>query len=368
MAHFRMEVEHFILDTGSSPQVKFDMAFTHRVLTGTPHSGDPIWFLVNSIINEHIDTCSSKNADCMDELKRTLKRQFETTVTPASKRTKKNVRFASSMPATPYLPLLATTPTLASCIGMDFCDNLRRHFGRPLQADACVVLENTAQSKQLVYPSHFTASSEIRKATSLGELITSKTTLGLADGILLHERVALAKMLAIAVLQYHATPWLQLSWRSEDILFFGLEGDTQIQGRPNLSAPYINARIQGQATQIPIQHRSAMARNPILFSLGVVLLEIAHAASLESLNLPCDADNGQIHREFFTARRLAKSKRSVMGPVYNNIVEQLVECVFPCGDDLNNPNLQTAFYEDVVCPLDELEQGFRKLCTGGSGS
>lgn len=82
-----------------------------------------------------------------------------------------------------------------------------------------------------------------------------------------------------------------------------------------------------------------MARNPLLFSLSVVLLKIAHRASLESLKLPCDADNGPLHREFFTARRLAKSKRNVMGSIYNNIVEQLVECVFLNGDDLNDPRL-----------------------------
>lgn len=357
-----MEVEHIVLDSESLPQVKFDMAFTHRILTGKTHSEDPIWFLVDSIINEHMDTCSSNQTACMDELEGSLKRQLEPTVAPAAKKIKKTVRFAQASMPNPCLPLLATTRALEDCVGKDFCDDLRRHFRQPLQANACVVLENTAQCKQLVYLSHFTASSELRKATSLGQLIKSTTTPGPVEGILLHERIALAKMLSIAVLQYHATPWLQLSWRSEDILFFGIEGDMHKQKRPNISAPYINTKIQGQITQASSKHQSAMARNPVLFGLGVVLLEIAHAASLESLKLPCDADNGQLHSEFFTARRLAKSKRTVMGATYNDIVEQLVECVFPCGGDLNDPELQAAFYEDVICPLDELEQGFRKLC------
>ena len=108
-----------------------------------------------------------------------------------------------------------------------------------------------------------------------------------------------------------------------------------------------------------------MARNPILFSLGVVLLEIAHGASLGSLRLPCDADSGPRHSEIFTARRLAKVKRTNLGITYGNIVEQLVEGAFPCGDDLSNPELQMTFYKDVICPLDDLEQGFRKLCMGG---
>lgn len=365
MAHFRTDVEHFIHDENTSPHVKFDIAFTHRVLTNAPYSGDPIWFLVDSIINEHIDTCTGNQKTCMDDLQRTLKRQLAPSVTPGAKKVKKSVSFASAIVASLPAPRLPLLDTPLVWIGTDFCDQLRRHFRQPMHSNACVVLENTAQCKQLVMPSHFTACSEPRKAISLGQLITSTTVPGLMNGILLHERVALAKMLAIAVLQYHATPWLQLSWRSDDILFFDIEGDPQVQKRLNLSAPYINAKIQGNATQIAVQHRPAMARNPVLFSLGVVLLELAHAASLDSLKLPCDADNGQLHSEFFTARRLAKSKRSIMGSVYNDIVEQLVECVFPCGDDLNNPELQATFYEDVICPLNELEQGFRKLGIGG---
>ena len=374
MVHFRMKVEHVTIDRESAPQVKFDMAFTHRILADTLNSGDPIWFLVDSIINEHLSTCANDPTACMVELQGSLRRQLEaeTTTITASKRVKKTVKFAPPEPSpapSPYLPRLVTKPiVLANSKGIDFCDLLRRHFCRPLQTDTCVVLEDSAECKQIVYPSHFTASSELRKATSLGQLLRSTITPDLTGGILLHERVALAKMLAVAVLQYHATPWLQLSWRSEDILFFTIERDTQTKSRPNLAIPYINTRIQGQRNLPSTQHQSRMARNPMLFSLGVVLLELAHATSLESLKLPCDADSGPLHGDFFTARRLAKSKRNAMGAIYNNIVEQLVECVFPCSGDLTNPELQAVFYKDVICPLDELEQGFRKLGLGAVGS
>ena len=107
-----------------------------------------------------------------------------------------------------------------------------------------------------------------------------------------------------------------------------------------------------------------MARNPVLFSLGVVLLEIGHGTSLTSLKLPCDSAYGQCHSDFFTARRLAMKKRTVMGAIYNDIVEQVVESAFPHGDDLNDPVFQASFYNDVISTLDELGQGFRKLCMG----
>jgi hypothetical protein len=369
MAHFCVKAEHVILGGESSLQVKFDMAFAHKMLTDDPGLADPIWLRVESITNEHISTCSSGPTTCANELEMSLKRQLEPCSTPVAKEAKKSMRFASSISAsmpTRIPPLSATTLILEDSVRGDFCYHLQNLFRQPLQANARVVLENTSECKQLVYP---TTSSESRKATSLAQLITSTNTPGLAGGILLHERVCLAKTLAIAVLQYHATPWLQLSWRSTDVLFYG-EGDMQMQKNPNLSTPYVNASIRGECAQIASQPQSAMARNPILFSLGVAFIEIAHAASLESLELPSDADNGQLHREFFTARRLAKSKRTVMGSTYNDIVEQLVECVFPCGDDLTNPELQAAFYENVICPLNELEQeleqGFRELWLGGT--
>ena len=361
-----MEVEHVICDKESSLQVQFDMAFTHRTLTDTYDMGYPIWFLVDSIINEHTETCINDQAACISSLAGSLKRQLEPTVAPVAKKLKKSVRFTSpALPASssPCFPRpAASNHVMADSIGRNFCDHLRRHFCQPLPADACVVLENSAQCKQLVYPSNFTATSKSRKGTSLGQLLESKLTSDLGACLLLHERIALAKVLAIAVLQYYATPWLRLSWHNEDILFFAVEEESRTHDRSIFAAPYINARIQGPSAPTLPPPKSNMARNPVLFSLGVLLLELAYGATLKSLTLPCDAENGQLHCEFFTARRLAKSKRTIMGAVYNDVVEQLVEGVFPCSADLNKPESQAAFYEDIICPLDELEQGFRKLC------
>ena len=134
----------------------------------------------------------------------------------------------------------------------------------------------------------------------------------------------------------------------------------------NLSAPHLNAKVKApdeQPSCAPTVPQRTLARNQVLFSLGVVLLEIAYAASLESLRQDGDLTNGQEdqYTAFFTARRLAKSKHSVMGITYHNIVEGLVECVFPCGDDLNNDQLQAAFHNDIICPLEKLEEGFRKF-------
>ena len=372
MASFQVEVEQFVSDGQNAPQVKFSMAFTHMTLAGSTGLGDPIWFMLESSLGDETSTlCDDKDPN-LDELGKTLKRQFDgaTAGSQTPRKIKKCVRFH-----TPVAALVHNFPdriasdafTSKNCIKRDFCDDLRRCFREPRKANVCVgVLENTDKCKHFVYPSPITRCSQSRKATSLGQLIRSASRPGLVGGIPIHERLGLAKNLAIAVLQYHSTPWLRLSWRSDDILFFGANNITQMQEIPNLSAPHLNAKVKGpdvqpsRASTVPPR---TIARNQVLFSLGVVLLEIAYAASLESLKQDSDLSNGQEDRytDFFTARRLAKSKHSVMGITYHNIVEQLVECVFPSGDDLNNDQLQAAFHNDIICPLTELEEGFRKF-------
>ena len=81
---------------------------------------------------------------------------------------------------------------------------------------------------------------------------------------------------------------------------------------------------------------------------------------------PSDLFNGIENEftEFFTAKRLSNSIGREMGIVYSNIVKKLLQCNFGCGDDLNEPELQASYYKDVVCELDRLEQGFRKLQLG----
>ena len=372
LAHFRVQVEEITFNGGSAPQVKFNIAFTHMTLAGATGSGEPIWFVVDSTINEQTTTSCGDHIPSLDELGKTLKRQFEPAVVHHPRKTKKCVRFQPPVQApSPGLQITMASDAFSSenCMKRDFCDDIRRCFRAPREPNECVgVLANTDKCKHYVYPSPVMSRCQPSKAISLGQLIRSKLKPGLIGGIPVHERIGLAKSLAIAVLQYHATPWLRLSWRSEDIIFFGVGETTQSQESPNLSAPHLNAKFKGPNGQLTLAPTFSphIARNPVLFSLGVVLLEIAHAATLESLQQPSDLTNGMEyqHTEFFTARRLAKSKRSMMGVKYHNIVEQLVECVFPCGDDLNNDQLQVAFHKDVICPLEELEEGLRKVHLG----
>lgn len=365
-AHFCVEVEQAIIDGNRGAQVKFSIAFTHMSLAGSSDQGELTWFVVDSVTSDALAVGhSEKQSNIELELERSLKRQI---VNPAfqPKKSRKGVRFQSPEPQRnstimPALPAVSTDSLFSDSMRKDFCDLIKRRLRQPSQKSMCVaVLENTDRSKNFVYsPANVTCSTR-RRAVSLEQLLTKMNAQGVSGKFPLHERLRLAKTLAVAALQYHSTPWLRTCWRSEDVYFFGDEVVAS-QEPPVLTPPHLNVRVRGPDGQLSRSSTfppHTLARNPLLFSLGVILLEIAYSSPLESFQRPNDLNNGRrdLYTEFFVARRLASSGHSDLGVSYHKIVERLVECDFGCGNDLSDLQLQMALYNDVICPLERLEQ------------
>lgn len=372
-AHFCVEVEQAKIIGDHSAQVKFSMAYTFMTLAGSADKSDLLWFVVDSTSGDAIEPTNSNNTTGHhDSLNQSLKRQIESGSGTTQKKTQKRVRFQSASLASACTSSTLSTATLANTIlssdtmRKDFCDIIRRRLREPLQASECVgVLENTDKSRNIVYPPPNNCCRQRPQAISLGQIISSISKQQGVGGIALYDRLRLAKTLAVAVLQYHSTPWLAISWRSEDIYFFHNESASS-QDLPSLLSPHFNVKVKehdGQLSRVATFSPHNLARNPLLFSLGVVLLEIAYTSTMENLQRPIDLDSGGENRytEFFAARRLAKSAKTDMGATYHKIVEKLVDCDFGCGMDLSEPQLQAVFYRDVICPLEKLEQKLREF-------
>ena len=344
------------------------MAYTHVTLAGSADQSDLIWFVVDSTSGDAMELGrSNTTSNHHDSFGKSFKRQIGTASDTTHKKPKKSVRFQSAALVSAYTPPALSTSTAtkiilsSDTISKDFCDFIRRRLREPSEASQCVgVLDNTESCRNFVYPSSNKYCDQTRQAVSLGQVISSVSKRHVVGGIALYERLRLAKTLAIAVLQYHSTPWLRMSWRSENIYFFGNDL-ASIQEMPSLTSPYLNVKVKGPCGQVSrastfLSHN--LARNSLLFSLGIILLEIAYTAKLESLQSPIDLDHGRENRytEFFAARRLAKSGKTDMGNTYHKIIERLMECDFGCGTDLDDPQLQAAFHRDVICPLENLER------------
>jgi hypothetical protein len=170
--------------------------------------------------------------------------------------------------------------------------------------------------------------------------------------------------LATAVLQFHATPWLKGTWCSSDVYLYGID-PTSPSAVSDTSKLYLNVSVKGPhgpvsgATTIPSR---TLVRNPFLFGLGVMLLEIAHQAPLKALQKVADVDANQHHNtEFYTANQVLLSASRLLGARYAEVARKCVQCDFSHGSDLNNVALQEGFYQQAVCELEKLERKMREF-------
>jgi hypothetical protein len=79
-----------------------------------------------------------------------------------------------------------------------------------------------------------------------------------------------------------------LPWQSNDVVFFGIDSDLEVAGQhPSLASPHLNMRIQTHwgKDSTPLEDEDEdIIRNPHLFALAIVLLEVAYETPLEELH------------------------------------------------------------------------------------
>ena len=226
------------------------------------------------------------------------------------------------------------------CMRKNFCDQLRKFFLQPpLPSRPLGMLDKVNCHKHLVYFPPSGPKQKNRKATALNQIISTFSR----NRFLQYERLHLARSLAVAVLQYNATPWLNESWRSEDIYFFGLDEISTSQQCLVLPAPHLNVCVKGPdsfSSCTSTFPTSGFIRNPLIFGLGVVLVEIGYAKTMKTLQRPQDLRSREDQlTEYLTATRLASSIGRELGSTYAHIVQKCLFCDFRCGNDLSDPKL-----------------------------
>lgn len=242
---------------------------------------------------------------------------------------------------------------------VDLCSvqNLCLYFRQQLQASTlssssptCLgFLQKTEAFIHYVYPVPRSAPGHRRNSLHDVLLLVKSCQ----DFIPVEDKLRLAMVLAMTVLQFHATPWLPTNWRSKDVLFFAFK---DVLAEDSLRTPYLEASLAeariafSNATQGPL----CFAPNRTLFSLGVMLLELGFDAPLSSLQQASDLKDGQEtpYSEFLAASRLKKIVGTRLGARYERLVTKCLHCDFGLGSsELDSPELQNAFFHDVVCEL-----------------
>jgi hypothetical protein len=384
-AQIQVEPEHVTAANGEPPLIRFIMAFTQSLMTNRTTEVAPVWVVIESILSNSLADDSPEHREevqhALSHLKMTLKRVNDSPPSPLPTKklkTNKGVRFVSPDPepkpeAEPQQKQQTTACTamkLASQVleaslpdfskDHNLCLQIQQSLATKREKPhGCIgYLRKGDSCKHRVFSNSNVVTTQSSKSTSLAQLIDLVSHRSYAGKLLGCESLKVARQLASAVLQFHTTPLMKSSWRSDDVIFFGINETNQ---RLILMNPHLNVRVQDpSASSLPtntISHR-ALTGNPYLFGLGIILIELAYQVPFRSLRSAEDLVNGQEDQttDFRTAERIAWSIGNGLGKTYGTIVRKCLFCNF--GEDtkdLGDLRLQTAFHRDVLCELEKLE-------------
>jgi hypothetical protein len=381
-AHLSLQVRLNGDDSGSSVfdadnGLEFNMAFQQGTTKGTSTADAPVWLTIHSkLASEDVVSSQANGHTAFSESGKSLKRKAS--MPSATARTVREVagnhsRRSDPLPKQVGLPRIgwenlgpndADTPT-----NQNFCNRIQQHLRQNTQATPfiCYLEESVLCKHQVSLGSAYASPRTSNIPQSLADMIKALSKDSTAIGIPKVERIHLAKVLSTAVLQLHTTPWLKETWRSDDVLFFRPTSTEMTKTMINLAEPYIKVSIDGRRDESSTSASRGFNRgvecNPILFGLGVMLLELAFEMPLRTMQLQCDLRDGlqSPFVEYLTATRISSTTSTKLGSRYSEVVRKCLYCDFGEGHDLDKRDLQKNFHRDVVCELDYLEANFRDL-------
>jgi hypothetical protein len=421
LIHFRIEANHA---TNARPSfVRFQLAITQSLISA---STEPIWLAIETTFGSLTRVLGPGEMEQVEDsvitLRNSLKRLHEMPPTNSSvkkAKTQKSVRFSAStcvqmdvvrgfqhpqhllglanaiMSPWDRLPPSSPPPlspsrkksTIAGnldsnsmeiaeaslpdfCEKHDFCNHISKRSQKAGRtSDECVGYlskKGLCQHRVLLGPQDANLP---KTPVSLAQLVSQISEKPYTGRFLYVDSFRLAKQLASAILQFHATPLLEETWQSDDIVFFN--GDLHHRcRRPTLTDPHLSVRVTRQtscnSSQNTASPRDSRIRNFYTYRLGIILIELACQAPLcklrESEDLITSEDRNLT--DFEMASLISETLCTDMGIPFQRMVQKCLACDFGHGRDLDDPSLQTAFHKEVVCELEKIEARVSKLHLG----
>lgn len=191
------------------------------------------------------------------------------------------------------------------------------------------------------------------------------------------ERLKIAVILSLSLLHFgtYSISWFRERWRSQDIFFF-LEPQQQLPVCVGALGPYVvpafpmatkSTSTNGGTRISPPAQMRGIAQNEQLFSLALVLIEVAFGNTLFEIYEPANIleKRGDEVVEYIKAKMILDFGvlAQEMGPVYAEVVGRCLYCKF--GDtgvgkvDLSMQELQELFFRKVVCELKRCLEKFQ---------
>ncbi|KAM0803917.1 hypothetical protein BDR22DRAFT_818581 [Usnea florida] len=171
----------------------------------------------------------------------------------------------------------------------------------------------------------------------------------------LEERLRTASLLAAGILYLNTSSWLPPVWSSKDICFLNVDDYEKCAlGEPFLQIPLFN---NANRSSLDDEGRESTAICSSLLSLGLVLIELAHSAPWEKLQIQEDLTEKLSigERNLLNLMRLSKTVSRQLGSRYAKVVQTCLSLGLETQrtQDLEKAELDEIISEEVVNQLDQ---------------
>ena len=197
------------------------------------------------------------------------------------------------------------------------------------------------------------------RTTSLDRLLDPAEQGPLQSLLSRRQRLNIAAILASSVLQLDQTSWLKSQWNSSDIYFYYRDDDAVLTSRPTFPPPHVACRLSdsniepNHALKPPLP-RAQQARSETLLTLGLALVELCFARTLEKMQIPEDVDQNKNLTRLNTAKRKLDEVDTEIGGHYGDVVRRCLYCSFDVRNaSLDDEKFEQDVFENVVTPLIE---------------
>lgn len=171
----------------------------------------------------------------------------------------------------------------------------------------------------------------------------------------LMDRRILAVILAHGLLHLKESPWLEDDWSNQ--LYFM----SSVDGKPDFKRPFLAADVRAanrSSSQDSTGANMLVHESPPLLALGVLLLELAISADIESKKSTEDILDGQIHNtDLFTATKILRESHKQMAQGY---YEAVMACLHPQrfippnqALDFGDETVRRLVHRHIIAPLEE---------------
>ncbi|KAK0239297.1 hypothetical protein EDD85DRAFT_1003316 [Armillaria nabsnona] len=195
---------------------------------------------------------------------------------------------------------------------------------------------------------------------------TLANALGNCIRMTLEDRFRIAAEVTMAVLELHAVGWVHQAICSENVLLSTKGGEKGAKTDAQISSAYLiglkPVRPKGWGLQKLPAPNDFVEQGDVrydLYYLGAVLIEIGFGQTLKAILSMARAVLGEPKRGETEYERLKECARRLGNKMGSKYAQAAMTCLVLSGQLKDTRRLREKLYEDVLCPLRQITDGFK---------